>query len=51
MKRRTKVILEYRLIDDKTGETINVFEVEGEDELIELEEMAEALGFYIEEVN
>jgi hypothetical protein len=40
----------FSVIDNETHEIINEVQVENEDELMELEEMSEALGFYIEEV-
>lgn len=38
----------YEIIDNASDEVINEVVVENEDELIELEEMSEALGFRIE---
>ena len=40
----------YELIDNETDEVINEIVVENDDELIELGEMSEALGFRIERI-
>ena len=42
-------MVRYRLVDEDTGETVNIVEIGDDDSLLEMEEMSEILGFYLEE--
>jgi hypothetical protein len=40
--------MRYNIRDNKTDEIVKTVDIENEDEFIEVDEMAEALGFYLE---
>jgi len=41
--------MKYHIKDDKTHEIVKTVNIDDEDEFIEVGEIAEALGFYLEE--
>ncbi len=43
--------MKYHIRDSKTDEIVNTVDIDNEDEFIEVDEISEHLGFYLEEVD